>query len=106
MLEQGVGGGHDLSHLVPEFQATAIDLSEEILENSAPFNLDVRHHVDDMRNVHLMRAFDAVTVRAAIPYMTTEADLRATFYSATVHRGQREAYSSPLPTGSERRSLA
>ena len=34
VLELGVGGGHNLSHLAGEFEATAVDLSPTMLELS------------------------------------------------------------------------
>ncbi|MCI0439948.1 MAG: class I SAM-dependent methyltransferase [Chloroflexi bacterium] len=85
ILELGVGGGNNLSHLVGEFQATAVDASEGMLQNSMRLNPGVEHHVGDMRSVRLGRAFDAVLIHDAICYMLTEEDLRATFATARAH---------------------
>jgi len=85
ILELGVGGGHNLSHLAGEFQATAVDLSPEMLRLSMRLNPGVEHHVGDMRTVRLGRKFRAVIIHDAIDYMLTEGDLRATFATAAAH---------------------
>ena len=41
VLELGVGGGSNLSHLTEDFQATAVDISEKMLANSIKLNPDV-----------------------------------------------------------------
>ncbi len=79
ILELGVGGGNNLSHLTGEFKATAVDISEGMLEHSRKLNPDVEHIVGDMRSVRLNRKFDAVIIHDAIGYMFTENDLLATF---------------------------
>jgi SAM-dependent methyltransferase len=85
ILELGVGGGHNLSHLTADFQATAVDISEKMLANSVALNPGVEHHVGDMRSVRLGRCFKAVIAHDAIDYMLTEADLRAAFATARAH---------------------
>lgn len=85
VLELGVGGGNNLSHLTAEFDATAVDLSDAMLENSRRLNPGVTHHVGDMRTVRLGRTFDAVLIHDAISYLTTERDLAATFATAAAH---------------------
>jgi len=85
ILEMGVGGGHNLSHLAKDFQATAVDLSEGMLEHSKKLNPGVEHHVGDMRTVRLGKKFKAVIIHDAISYMLTEEDLRATFATARAH---------------------
>ena len=85
ILELGVGGGHNLSHLTGDFQATAVDSSEGMLEHSAKLNPGVEHHVGDMRTVRLGKRFKAVIIHDAIDYMLSEADLRATFATAAAH---------------------
>ncbi len=85
LLELGVGGGHNLSHLTKDFRAEAVDLSPGMLENSMRLNPDVQHHVGDMRSIRLGRAFDAVIVHDAISYMLTEQDLTDTFQTAKAH---------------------
>ncbi len=85
LLELGVGGGHNLSHLTAEFQATAVDISPKMLDLSRRLNPAVDHHLGDMRTVRLDRKFDAVLVHDAISYMLTEDDLQATFTTAKEH---------------------
>ncbi|MEX0927245.1 MAG: class I SAM-dependent methyltransferase [Dehalococcoidia bacterium] len=85
ILELGVGGGNNLSHLTRDFQATAVDISPKMLENSTRLNPGVEHHVGDMRSVRLGRSFDAVLIHDAVAYMLTEADLEATFNTARAH---------------------
>ena len=85
ILELGVGGGHNLSHLTSDFEATGVDLSPEMLEHSRRLNPDVEHHVGDMRTVRLEKVFDAVLIHDAVSYMLTEDDLRAAFATAGAH---------------------
>ena len=72
LLELGVGGGNNLSHLTDDFDATAVDLSPGMLVHSQRLNPSVEHHVGDMRTVRLGRKFDAVIAHGAIGYMLTE----------------------------------
>ena len=90
ILELGVGGGHLLSHLTPAhltlgFQATAVDISPQMLELSKRLNPGVDHYLGDMRTFRLGRTFDAVLIHDAIGYMLTESDLSATFLAARDH---------------------
>lgn len=85
ILELGVGGGNNLSHLTGEFQSTAVDLSKGMLEVSKRLNPGVEHHVGDMRTVRLGRKFRAVIIHDAISYMLNEDDLRAAFTTAWEH---------------------
>ncbi len=85
ILELGVGGGNNLSYLVDEFQATAVDLSPEMLAQAAKLMPQVELLVGDMRTVRLGRTFRAVLIHDAIDYMTSEQDLRATFATAAEH---------------------
>lgn len=86
LLELGVGGGHNLSHLAAEFDAVAVDISPNMLEMSRRLNPTVEHHLGDMRTFRLPgRIFDAVLIHDAICYMLTEDDLRATFATARGH---------------------
>ena len=86
LLELGVGGGHNLSHLTSEFDAAAVDISPNMLELSRGLNPTVEHHLGDMRTVRLPgQVFDAVLVHDAICYMQTEDDLRAAFATARAH---------------------
>ena len=84
-LELGVGGGHLLSHLTDQVQATAVDISPQMLANSRALNPDVEHHLGDMRTVRLGRKFRAVLIHDAISYMLTEEDLAAAFATARAH---------------------
>ncbi len=85
ILDLGSGGGHHLHPLSAEFDATAVDLSEAMLDHSRRLNPAVLHHIGDMRSVRLGEAFDAVLIHDAISYMTTEADLQAVFATARAH---------------------
>lgn len=85
ILELGAGGGHNLSHLTDDFEATAVDLSPRMIEHSRRLNPEVEHHVGDMRTVRLGKTFDAVLIHDAISYMLTENDLRAAFATARAH---------------------
>ncbi len=85
VLELGVGGGHLLSHLADELQATAVDSSPQMLANSRALNAGVEHHLGDMRTVRLGRKFQAVLIHDAISYMLTEEDLAAAFATARAH---------------------
>ncbi|MBU8933289.1 MAG: class I SAM-dependent methyltransferase [candidate division Zixibacteria bacterium] len=85
LLELGVGGGNNMSHLTPYFDAVAVDLSEGMLEHSRRLNPTVQHHVGDMRSVRLGVKFDAVIIHDAISYLQTEEDLKATFVTAAAH---------------------
>lgn len=85
ILELGVGGGHNLSHLTNDFNATAVDISETMLEQCRKLNPDVTLHVGDMRTVRLRKKFKAVLIHDAIAYMLTVNDLRQTFATAAEH---------------------
>ena len=85
VLELGVGGGHLLSHLTGDVQATAVDISPQMLAHSKALNPDVEHHLGDMRSVRLGRKFQAVLIHDAISYLLTEEDLSATFATARAH---------------------
>ena len=85
ILELGAGGGHILSHLTQDFQATAVDVSPPMLSLSRKLNPNVQHNLGDMRTVRLGQSFDAVLIHDAIGHMLTEADLGATFATAKEH---------------------
>lgn len=85
ILELGAGGGHNLSYLTQDFQATAVDISPEMLSLSRKLNPEVQHHLGDMRTVRLELSFDGVFIHDAISYMLTESDLSATFETAKMH---------------------
>ena len=85
ILEMGVGGGNNLSHLKSDFKFTAVDISPQMIEQAKKLNPDVEFRVGDMRGVRLGRKFKAVIVHDAINYMLSEDDLRATFATAAAH---------------------
>ena len=85
LLELGVGGGHNLSHLTDDFDCTAVDLSPAMLALSKGLNPGVEHHVGDMRNIRLERTFDTVLVHDSASYLLTEQDLTETFTTAAAH---------------------
>ncbi|MFQ6026792.1 MAG: class I SAM-dependent methyltransferase, partial [Dehalococcoidia bacterium] len=85
ILELGSGGGHTLSHLTSEFEATASDISEPMLALSQRLNPGVTHHRGDMRDLRLGRKFHAVLIHDAISYLLSQADLQATIATARAH---------------------
>ncbi len=85
ILELGVGGGNNLSHLTADFEATAVDISPQMIEQAKKLNPEVEFHVGDMRSVRLGRKFKAVIIHDAIDYMLSQDDLRATFATAVAH---------------------
>ena len=85
LLELGVGGGHNLSHLTADFDCTAVDLSPDMLALSEGLNPGITHHVGDMRSIRLERIFDVVLIHDAVSYLLTEQDLRDTFATAAAH---------------------
>jgi SAM-dependent methyltransferase len=85
LLELGVGGGHNMSHLTGDFDFTAADISPAMIEQARKLNPDVEFHIGDMRTIRLRRTFDGVLVHDAIAYMLTEDDLRAVFATAAAH---------------------
>ena len=85
VLELGSGGGNNASHMKALFELTLVDSSEEMLAVSRKLNPECEHLIGDMRTVRLDRTFDAVFIHDAICYVTSQADLRATFDTAFVH---------------------
>lgn len=85
VLELGVGGGHNLSHLTAEFEATAVDLSDAMLAQCRALNPGVPTCVGDMRSVRLDRTFAAVLLHDAVSHMLTEEDVAAVFETAAAH---------------------
>jgi SAM-dependent methyltransferase len=55
ILELGVGGGHNLSHLTSEFDAVAVDISEVMLEECRKLNHGVELYLGDMRSIRFLR---------------------------------------------------
>ena len=89
LLELGLGGGNNTSHLKRHFALTLVDRSPAMLAVSRALNPDCEHVTDDMRTVRLGRIFDLVFVHDAVSYLTTEDDLRAAL----------ETSAPPLPYG-------
>ena len=85
ILELGVGGGSNLSRLTSDFEAVAVDLSPQMIEQARKLNPGVAFHVGDMRTIQLGRKFKAVLVHDAISYMVGEDDLPAVFATAASH---------------------
>ena len=65
-----MGGGHNLSHLTPDFDCVAVDLSPEMTALSEQLNPGIEHHVGDMRDIRLNRKFDSVLVHDAVSYLS------------------------------------
>jgi SAM-dependent methyltransferase len=85
VLELGVGGGHNLSHLGDTLDATAVDISPRMLKHSIALNPGVEHIVGDMRCVRVGRTFEAVMIHDAISCITTARDLASVFTTAAAH---------------------
>ena len=96
ILELGVGGGDNLSHIVGDHgdmvvSACAVDLSEGMLAHSRKLNPSVAHYVGDMRSVRLrdesggVSTFDAVLIHDAVSYLLSEDDITRTFDTVRVH---------------------
>lgn len=85
ILELGVGGGYNLSHLSHEFEATAVDISESMLALCRQLNPGVELHLGDMRRIRLGRKFSAVLIHDAVSTMLSEADVSAAFGTAAAH---------------------
>ena len=85
LLELGAGGGHTIHHLRDDFDCTAVDIAEPMLENCRALNPDVETVIGDMRTVRLDRTFDAVLIHDAVDYMTSEDDVRAALETAAAH---------------------
>jgi hypothetical protein len=85
ILSLGAGGGSNISHLTDTFDATAVDISQNMLDNSMKLNPTVEHHIGDMRSVRLETTFRAVLIHDAISYMVTEEDIKSTFVTAKAH---------------------
>jgi trans-aconitate methyltransferase len=91
VLELGSGGGHNALHLKASFDMTLVDLSDEMLAMSPQLNPACVHLQGDMPTVRLGRSFDALFIRDAIEYMTSESDLRhATSLWVAVNGGPAE----------------
>ena len=85
ILELGVGGGHNLSHLKQEFDAAAVDISPRMLDLSRQLNPEVRHIQGDMRCLDLNEKFQAVLIHDAVSYLTCVDDLQKTVATAARH---------------------
>lgn len=85
VLELGVGGGHNLSHLTQDCDATAVDISSAMLKHSVALNPGVEHIVGDMRCIRTGRTYEAVLIHDAISCMTTSRDLVSVFTTAATH---------------------
>ena len=85
ILDLGVGGGHLLSHLTSEFEATAVDISERMLANSISLNDNVEHILGDMRTIRLDKKFSAVLLHDSVSYLVSEDELKKTFETAAAH---------------------
>ncbi|GAB4196328.1 MAG: hypothetical protein Kow00105_10480 [Phycisphaeraceae bacterium] len=85
VLELGAGGGHTLVHLADDFDCTAVDLSEPMLENCRRLVPQATVVAGDMRSIRLGQAFDVVMIHDAIDYMLSERDVRQALQTAHEH---------------------
>lgn len=93
LLELGVGGGHNLSHIAgthgdATYRAAGVDLSSHMLDHARRLIPDAEFHTGDMRSVRLGRTFDGVLIHDAASYLLSEEDLRRTFATARAHLRQ------------------
>lgn len=65
--------------------ATAVDLSEAMLERCRKLNPGVVLHRGDMRSIRLGKKFSAVLIHDAVNHLLTEEDLAATFQTVAQH---------------------
>ena len=84
-MELGSGGGNNASHMKAYATLTLTDLSPEMLELSRSLNPECEHIQGDMTTLQPGRPFDGVFVHDALPYLTTEEQLRAAIETAFVH---------------------
>jgi len=85
ILELGIGGGNNASHMKARFSLTLTDISEDMLAISRRLNPECEHLQGDMRSLRLGRQFDAVFIHDAVSYLTMEKDLKSAFATAFVH---------------------
>ncbi len=85
ILEYGVGGGFNMSHLKKDFDMTAIDISSEMLDVCRLLNPEVGLHLGDMRDFKMDKKFDAVLIHDAVSYLLSEDDIYKTFKNAYHH---------------------
>ncbi len=85
LLELGAGGGFNLFHLKNEFEITASDISQQMLDLCSKLNPEIVLYQGDMRTLRLQKKFKAVLIHDAISYMLTEDELLAAFKTAADH---------------------
>lgn len=85
LLNVGCGGGKNVFNLKRHYDVIGLDLSPRMLELAQDLNPECEFVQVDMRSFSLQQMFDAVLVDDAIAYMTSIADLRATFIAAWRH---------------------
>lgn len=85
VLHLGCGGGSIDWHLKRHYRVTGVDMSLGMLAHARSLNPEVEYLQGDIRDVRLGRVFDAVLLHDAAAYMTTPADLRAAYQTASAH---------------------
>jgi hypothetical protein len=85
LLHLGCGGGSLDFQLARHYRVTGVDLSEAMLGVARRTNPGVEYIQGDMRTWRGDVVFDAVLVHDAISYMTTHAELAATYRTAAAH---------------------
>ncbi len=85
LLELGVGGGHTLSHIAGEVEATGVDLSPEMLRQCHQLVPSLELIEGDLRYVRLERTFDLVFLHDAADYLLDVHDLDAALETIRVH---------------------
>ena len=85
ILEFGVGGGFNLSHIKKDHTVSAVDLSHEMLDVCKALNPSVELFLGDMRNIKIDKLFDVVLIHDALSYLLTKEDILTTFNNAHTH---------------------
>lgn len=88
LLHLGCGAGGNDYTFKQHFSVTGVDISDDMLKIARDINPGVRYIQGDMRNVKLMKHFDAIVIPDSIDYMVTIDDLRKTIKTAHNHLKQ------------------
>jgi len=85
LLHLGCGAGGLDFHLNHEFLVTGLDISAQMLKHARSTNPQVQYLAGDVRQARLQRLFDAVLLHDAQAYLTSPAELKATYETAAAH---------------------
>ena len=71
LLHLGCGAGGNDYTFKQHYSVTGVDISDDMLKIARDINPGVRYIQGDMRNVKLMKHFDAIVIPDSIDYMVT-----------------------------------